>query len=255
MLKVLRSLRSIALSWSGIATLLLAWWLNTRLGLFPPQVLAPPERVAAAFVAGVRSGDLARNLVASLSVLAAGYVIGATLGVAFGVAMARSRTIESYTSGLFHAIRQVPTIAFIPMLVLMFGIEATFKIVVVGKASFYPAALAAYTAVQGLPRRYFDVADVYRLSPLARLRHVILPASLPPVLTGLRLSLSRAWVALVAAELLVADRGIGQMMELGRQTFRLDVVLMGVVLIGAIGFLLDRGFKRVERLLVRGAPA
>lgn len=255
MLKTLRALGSAALSLSGIVTLFLAWWTITKLGLFPAQVLPSPERVALAFAASVRSGDLARNLSASLSILAAGYVIGASLGVAFGVAMALSRTVESYTSGLFHAIRQVPTIAFIPMLVLVFGIEATFKIVVVGKASFYPAALAAYTAVQGLPKRYFDVADVYRLSSLTRLRSVILPASLPPVLTGLRLSLSRAWVALVAAELLVADRGIGQMMELGRQTFRLDVVLMGVVLIGAIGFALDRGFKQVERLLVRGTPA
>jgi len=252
---MLKALRAALLSWSGVTVILLAWWLTTRLGVFPAQVLASPERVSLAFVAGVRSGDLVRNLSASLTILAVGYLIGATLGVVFGVAMALSKTVESYTSGLFHAIRQVPTIAFIPMLVLMFGIEATFKIVVVGKAAFYPAALAAYTAVQGLPKRYFDVADVCRLSPLSRLRYVVLPASLPPVLTGLRLSLSRAWVALVAAELLVADRGIGQMMELGRQTFRLDVVLLGVVLIGAIGFALDRGFKRIEAILVRGAPA
>jgi sulfonate transport system permease protein len=241
--------------WSGVTALLLAWWLTTRLQIFPPQVLAPPERVIQAFAQGLQSGELLRNVAASLGRLGVGYVVGASLGVTFGVAMALSRTIENYTSGLFHAIRQVPTIAFIPMLVLVFGVEETFKVVVVAKAAFYPAALAAYTGVQGVPRRYFDIAAVYRLSMLDRLRSVILPATLPPVLTGLRLSLSRAWVALVAAELLVADSGIGQMMEMGRQTFRLDVVLLGVLLIGAIGFLLDRGFKFLERNLVRGAPA
>src|SRR4051812_12843377 len=115
---MLKTLGSAALSASGVAALLLAWWITTRLGVFPPQVLASPERVALAFVAGIKSGELARNLSASLTILAGGYVIGASLGVAFGVAMALSKTIESYTSGLFHAIRQVPTIAFIPMLVL-----------------------------------------------------------------------------------------------------------------------------------------
>lgn len=243
------------LSLSGVGTILAAWWTTTALGLVPPQVLPGPPKVWQALVTGLASGELIDNVAASLGRLGVGYVIGATLGVGFGVAMALSRTVESYTSGLFHAIRQVPTIAFIPMLVLIFGIEETFKIVVVAKAAFYPAALATYTGVQGVPRRYFDVADVYRLRPAARLTDVILPAALPPVLTGLRLSLSRAWVALVAAELLVASSGIGQMMEMGRQTFRLDVVLLGVVLTGLIGFLLDRGFQLAQRKLVRGAPA
>lgn len=240
---------------SGIATLLAAWWLTTWLGIFPRQVLASPLSVWEAFLQGLQSGELIAHVAASLGRLGIGYVVGAGLGVAFGVAMALSRTVEAYTSGLFHAVRQVPTIAFIPMLVLMFGVEETFKIIVVAKASFYPTALAAYTGVRGVSARYLDVAAIYRLSLSQKLRMVLLPATLPPVLTGLRLGLSRAWIALVAAELLVADDGIGQMMEMGRQTFRLDVVLMGVVLIGVIGFALDRGFKRLERSLVKGVPA
>lgn len=243
------------LSFAGVGAILAAWWITTALGAFPPQVLPSPVRVFQALIAGVASGELIDNLAASLSRLGVGYAFGATLGVGFGTAMALSRTVESYTSGLFHAIRQVPTIAFIPMLVLIFGIEETFKIMVVAKAAFYPAALATYTGVQGVPRRYFDVAEVYRLNPASRFAAVILPAALPPVLTGLRLSLSRAWVALVAAELLVADSGLGQMMEMGRQTFRLEVVLLGVVLTGLIGFLLDRGFQLAQRKFVRGAPA
>lgn len=243
------------LPFSGVALLLAAWWLTTWLEIFPRQVLASPASVWAAFMQGMQSGELPAHVSASLGRLGTGYIIGSVLGLTFGIAMALSRTVEDYTSGLFHAVRQVPTVAFIPMLVLLFGVEETFKIVVVSKASFYPAALAAYTGVRGIPARYFDVAAIYRLSLVQQLRMVLFPATLPPVLTGLRLGLSRAWVALVAAELLVADDGIGQMMEMGRQTFRLDVVLMGVVLIGTIGFALDRGFKRLEHALVKGVPA
>ncbi|CAN7614562.1 ABC transporter permease [Phenylobacterium sp. LjRoot219] len=251
----MRRLLSASVPFTGVLGLLALWWAVTAAQVFPPQVLASPARVVEAARDGLQSGELLRNVGLSLSRLAVGYVVGAGLGLAFGTAMALSKSFESYTAGLFHAIRQVPTVAFIPMLVLVFGVEETFKIVVVAKAAFYPTALATYTGVQGVPRRYYDVAEIYRFSALDKLWRVVGPATLPPVLTGLRLSLSRAWVALVAAELLVADSGIGQMMEMGRQTFQLEVVLLGVVLIGAIGFALDRAFRQLELSLVRGAPA
>ncbi len=239
----------------GLAAILLLWWGTSRMEIFPRQVLASPDAVLRAFVTGMRSGELPGHVAASLRRLASGYVIGCALGATFGLAMALSRTFEAYTSGLFHAVRQVPTIAFIPMLVLMFGVEETFKIVVVAKASFYPVALAVYSGVRGVPTKYLDVASVYGLPLLQKLRLVLIPATLPPVLTGLRLGMSRAWIALVAAELLVADEGIGQMMEMGRQMFRLDILLMGVIVIGTIGYLLDLGFKAVERSLVKGTAA
>lgn len=243
------------LSSLGLLTLLGVWWATTALAIFPRQVLAPPSAVWGAFTAGIASGDLVSHVSASLGRLGIGYLVGSGLGAAFGLTMGLSRTVEDYTAGLFHAIRQVPTVAFIPMLVLMFGVEETFKIVVVAKASFYPVALAVFSGVRGIPVRYLDVAAIYRLSLLDRLRMIMIPATLPPVLTGLRLGLSRAWVALVAAELLVSDEGIGQMMEMGRQMFRLDVVLMGIIIIGTIGYLLDLAFKVLERNLVKGAVA
>lgn len=243
------------LSLAGVAALFLLWWAVSWFDIFPRQVLAPPGKVWDAFVAGLSSGELIEHVTASLRRLSTGYVIGSALGAAFGTAMALSRNVEDYTSGLFHAIRQVPTVAFIPMMVLLLGVEETFKIVIVAKAAFYPCALAVYSGIKGVPARYLDVAAVYRLSLVHRIRWLIFPATLPPVLTGLRLGLSRAWVALVAAELLVSDEGIGQMMEMGRQMFRLDIVLMGVVVIGTIGFLLDFGFRILQRHLLKGTPA
>ena len=97
-----------------------------------------------------------------------------------------------------------------------------------------------------MPRNWFDVAKVYRLNVAQLIRRILLPATVPAVLTGLRVSLTRAWVVLIAAELLAADSGIGQMMEMGRQLFQIDVVLAGVVVSGLIGFLLDRGARWIE---------
>ena len=149
-----------------LALLLLVWWFVCERAWFPPELLVPPQQVAAAFVELFNSGELGDHLRASLQRLAIGVGIGAVTGLILGVAMALSRRIEVYVAPLFHVVRQVPSIALIPVLILIFGIGETFKILIVIKAAFFPVALAGYTAVQGLPKSYFDVARIYRLPPL-----------------------------------------------------------------------------------------
>jgi sulfonate transport system permease protein len=185
----------------------------------------------------------------SLWRLIAGFVAGSSAGLAFGVAMGLSRAVEQSFGPIFHALRQVPSVAFIPMLILLLGVEESFKVVIVAKAAFFPVALATMDAVHGIPRAHFEVARAYRLPLPLLLRRVVLPATVPPVVTGLRISLGRSWMVLVAAELLAADSGIGQMMEMGRQMFRLDIVLLGVVITGLIGFAMDRVFRAIEARL------
>ncbi|WAF83242.1 ABC transporter permease [Metapseudomonas otitidis] len=231
--------------------LLIAWALVADAGLFPAQVLVPPRDVLAAFVELLDSGELQEHLHSSLTRLGLGFSIGAVAGLAFGTLMALSEQVRAYCGPLFHALRQIPSIALIPMFVLFFGIEETFKVVIVIKAAFFPVALAASEGVRGIPRSYFEVADVYRLRWPTLVREVALPAAAPPILTGLRIALTRAWVVLVAAELLAADSGLGQMIEMGRQMLRIDVVMVGVVVAGVVGFLLDLVFRLLERHLFR----
>lgn len=226
--------------------LLALWQFACSLGIFPPQVLVPPSGVARALMDMAASGELQRHAGDSLSRLAVGFLLGAVLGMAFGAAMALSRLFEALFSPLFHTLWQVPVIAFIPMMVMFLGIDEPFKLAVVAIAAFFPMALATFDGIRGVPRNYFEVARVYRLPMLDLIRRILLPATVPAVLTGVRISLTRAWIVLVAAELLAADSGIGQMMEMGRQLFQIDVVLAGVIVSGLIGFLLDRGARRVE---------
>lgn len=228
--------------------LLGAWHVATRTPA-EARVLVPPADVVGAFRELLASGELGLHLRKSLVRLALGFVIGAGAGLAFGVLMGVSRRFEALCGPAFHAIRQVPSIAFIPMMILVFGVEETFKVVVVLKASFFPVALGTADGIHGVSVGHREVARALGFRPLQVLRHILLPATVPAVVTALRIALARSWMVLVASELLAAESGLGQMMEMGRQMFRMDVVLVGVIITGVLGFALDRGMRALERVL------
>ena len=230
--------------------LLAVWWWVARTGTYSSDVLVAPGEVFKSFIELVKTGELQRNLQLSLTRLFIGFSLGATAGILFGVSMATSRKIEAYFSPLFHAIRQVPTITLIPILILLLGVDESFKIVIVTQAALLTVALAAYDATKGVSRNYYELAEVYHLSRFTLYRKIILPAILPQLMTGLRIAFARSWTILVASELLASETGIGQMMQLGRDMFRLDVVMVGVVVTGVVGFSLDRLLKWGELRLI-----
>lgn len=231
--------------------LLLLWAWASATGRFPETLLPSPAGVLAAAHEVWLSGELAMHLSASLQRLAAGFVIGGLSGIVFGVLLGVSRTAERFLSPTFQLLRQLPTVALIPMFILIFGIGESFKVAIVLKACFFILGLAAYDAVRLLPVAHLEVARLYRLPAWTLFRRVLLPATLPSILTGARLALSRSWLVLVGAELLAAESGIGQMMEMSRQIFRMDLVLVGVLVTGLIGYALDRGFLLIERRAMR----
>jgi sulfonate transport system permease protein len=241
--------RSLALV--GPLVLLALWFVATRRNGDAPALLASPGDVVAAARELAASGELVDHLRASLTRLGFGFAIGAGLGLVVGVLLGVSRPFAALVSPTFNALRQTPAVAFIPMLVLMFGVEETFKLVLVAKATMFPIALATADGIKNIPRSYWEVARVYQLRGLALLRQVVLPAIAPPIVTGVRVALGRSWMVLVAAEILAAESGLGQMMEQGRQRLRLDVVLVGVLFTGLAGLALERGMRAVERRFAR----
>lgn len=230
---------------------LLAWIWVARSGAYSAQLLIPPGDVLTSLSDLWDSGELQINLGFSLSRLGIGFAFGASAGLLFGVVLALSKTVEAYCSPLFHTLRQIPSIALIPMFILVFGVEETFKILIVCKAVFFPVAVATSEGIKAIPRSYFEVASVYRLPLPSLIMDVAFPAAAPTILTGLRVALSRAWMVLVAAELLAADSGLGQMIEMSRQMMRIDIVMVGVVVIGLVGFILDYGLRLLEIRLFR----
>ncbi len=237
-------------SWISPVLVLVAWTLVTRAHWFSDQILVPPQAVLDAIRELWDSGELPDDLKISLYRLMLGFGIGAVAGVALGVLLATSRQAQIYLGPTFQLIRQVPTLALTPMFVLLFGIGETLKIVIILKSTIYPVAIASMEGVRNIPRAYMEVGRAYRLGPWAQFRYIIFPATVPPILTGVRVALGRSWMVLVAVELLAADTGIGQMMEVGRQMLRLDIVMVGVILTGFIGFGLDRSFRLLEHALL-----
>jgi sulfonate transport system permease protein len=234
--------------------LLVVWMLVVRAHWFSEAILVPPHAVLEAAQEVWNTGELPDDLKISLYRLLVGFGLGSAAGLGLGVALATSRQANLYLGPTFNTLRQVPTLALIPMFILIFGIGETLKIVIILKSTLFPVAIATIEGIRNIPHPYLEVGRAYRLGPWARFRRIIFPATVPPILTGVRIALGRSWMVLVAIELLAADTGIGQMMEIGRQMLRLDIVMVGVILTGVIGFCLDRGLRLLERALLPWKP-
>ncbi|NNG81603.1 ABC transporter permease subunit [Acinetobacter sp. ANC 5378] len=231
--------------------LFFVWYVACRLQLFPDQILVPPENVWLSFINLIQSGELYLHLKDSLFRLFAGFSIGATAAIAFGIVYATNRHVKDYFSLIFNVLYQIPIFVLIPIFILIFGIGETFKILLIIKACFFPVALAMIEAVEGVPKQYMELSQVYQLKLKNRVKYIILPSVMPPLISSLRIALGRAWLILVAVELLAAGTGIGQMMELGRQMLRLDIVMVGVFITGLIGFVLDKSLRQVEQRFIQ----
>ncbi len=231
--------------------LLVLWQVAAARGWLPPQILPSPAEVWAAGADLWRTGQLGSDVAISLQRVAEGFAVGALAGLTLGTAMGVSRTLEDYVRPLFVAVAQIPSLGWIPLLMMIFGIGEVLKVAVIAKAAFVPMTMNTFAGVRGIPRGYTEVADALRFTAWQRLRFLLLPAAVPPVFTGVRYGLSHAWMALVAVELLASSEGIGYLLVYGRQMFWLDTVVMAMVVIGVIGFVLDFVLGRLERRMQR----
>jgi NitT/TauT family transport system permease protein len=228
------------------------WEIVARLQLFPPRLFPSLETVASAFARITFSGALPHHAFDTLLRLLAGFTLAAVAGVAIGIVMGRSRRAEDLTLPLVSIAAPIPGIAYAPLFLLWFGLGNLSAVLLVGFVSAFPIILNTWTGVKA-------VKEVWVRSALAmgaddrRLFHkVIMPGALPYILTGLRLGLAQAWRILVGVEMLAAvPWGLGWMIFGAREFLNTDVMLAGVVVIGAIGLTLEKlVFKRLEDFTV-----
>jgi sulfonate transport system permease protein len=240
----------LALSWPFPLAVLLLWYLAAAFEWLPPQILPPPSMVAATFVDLVRSGELPDNLWISLGRVLGGFLAGAAGGLLLGVLMGLSPRAKDYLYPSFRMIAQVPSIGWLPLLMMLVGIGEALKIILISKAALVPVALNTYKGLQGVSTRFIEVARVCRFTRWQLLTKVVFPAAFPQVWGGIRYGLTHAWLALVAVELLASSEGLGFMIVYGRQLYQLDVVLAAVVVVGAIGYALDKLLALIEKRLL-----
>ncbi|MBV9655311.1 MAG: ABC transporter permease [Acetobacteraceae bacterium] len=237
-------------------SLLVLWQMGAHRGWITPQILPAPDAVWAAAADLWDSGDLQANIAVSLRRVAEGGAAGTLAGLLLGAAMGLSPAIEDYLKPTFLALAQVPSLALIPLLMMLLGIGEALKLVVIAKATLVPVALNTHRGIRAVPADYKEVGALFRFSRAQTLRRIVLPAAAPPIFTGLRYGLSHAWLALVAVELLASTEGLGYLLVWGRQMFQLDTVLVAMAAIAAIGLALDRSLAFGEARFARWrAPA
>jgi len=249
-LRVAAHLQSIAIGSVIPLAVLGLWSWAVALHLMRSQILPAPITVWQTGIDLLRGGDLFAALAVSLQRVVVGLLIGGTLGMIAGIAMGRSRTIDAYLGPTIRTICQIPTIAWLPVFMLIFGIGEELKVAIIAKAAFLPLLLNSFAGMRVAPARFHEVADVLELNAWQRLRLVTIPAALPLLAAGLRLALSNAWHVLIVVEMLASAAGIGHMMAWSRTLFQLDVVFVTIAVIGATGWLMDAGMRWAERRLM-----
>jgi sulfonate transport system permease protein len=228
----MRWLRGLALP----ALLLVAWELLTRYHLVNVRLLVRPSLVVSTFLRERREGELLGQLAASLARDLGGAALGSAAGVLVGSTMGVSRFWNRVLGSSFHAAKQVAIFAWIPLMSVWLGTGELAKVVFVALSAFYPVVLNTFEGIRSVGPEYVEVARVFRFSRLQVFRRVILPGAAPSIVAGIQVALVYSWLATIGAEyLLAAGPGIGNLMIDGRETFQMDKVLVGVVLVGAVG--------------------
>lgn len=241
--------------WILPALLLLLWSIAAERHWMPEQILPAPSVVADAALS-LLAGDLLSQWAFSLQHLLLGLLAGAfagtLLGALFGLVPGAARRVEP----LFYALAQIPTLGWIPLFMVLFGIDNGLKLAVIIKTTIVPMTINTQQAVASVPHTLSEAARVMNFSRWQRLRWLVIPAGLPGWFTGLRLALSQAWVSLIVVELLASSEGIGYLMVWGRQLFQLDIVFVTIAVVGFSGMLMEWAANRAfSRLVFWPQPA
>lgn len=242
------------ISVATISAILSVWYWVTNSGMVSPDYLPSPQALTERFLSllqnGYQGATLFEQIGASLSRTLSGFFIGGTVGVGIGLAAGYSRFLAAMISPIMAFVRPIPPIAFIPMVVLYFGLGETGKVVLITVTAFNYAVVNAQAGAVGTPIAYRRAAATLGLSKWQEFWNVIFPAALPSIFTGLRVALALSWAVVVAAELVGAQKGLGFMINNAALLFDIPTVFIGIALIGLIGLILNSVIGLVESRVV-----
>jgi sulfonate transport system permease protein len=237
--------------WASPVVLLLVWQLGSSTGLVPPRKLPAPTVVWQAAVGVALNGQLGAGLAVSLRRMLIGFVVGALIGATLGVLTGLLRWADASLDPIMQMVRNVPLFGLIPLLILWFGIGELPKLVLIALAAGLPIYLNVHAGIRDADPLLVEASAVLGYSRWQRVRHVVLPGAASHTLVGVRLGVASAWLALVVAETIATDSGIGYMINNARDFLRTDVVIVGLLVYALVGLVIDTVVRLVQAWVLR----
>lgn len=242
------------LSLLSIALLLVLWWLVTAMGWVKPLFLPSPGAVVQKFMDIARDGftntPFWQHIAISAARVFGAFLLACVIGIPLGLAMGMSPALRGILDPPIEFYRPIPPLAYLPLMIIWFGIGELSKVLLIFLSVFAPVALGARAGVKSAAIEQIHAAYSFGASRWKVLRYVILPASLPEILTAMRIGIGFGWTTLVAAEMIAATEGLGYMVLSASQFLQTSTVIMGIVVIAAIAYLFDMLMRLIERRIV-----
>jgi taurine transport system permease protein len=236
----------------ALVAVVLLWHLLTSVfGVISPARFPTPSEVGGALqqivVEGYSNGRLHEHVMRSVLLVTMGFAVASTIGVVLGLAMGASRTVEALVNPVFLLLRPIPPLAWIPLAIVWLGLGDAAKMMVIFFAAFVPSVINSFAGVRQIDKPIFEAAAMLDVRGWRYWREVLIPGALPSIFTGLRLSLQASWTTLVAAELVGAVAGLGQILNQAAQDIYPAMILVGMISVALCGWLMTLGLGWLEQ--------
>lgn len=240
--------RDVMLSTISILCLILIWFLvsGSRPDFFPTPT-ATIERFIRLVEKPIMGVSILGHILASLRRVLFALIASILLGVTIGLVMGWNKKIRAAINPILMALRPIPPIAWIPLIILMFGVDEFPKILLVFIGSFFPIVMNTMSGVSMVDDMYLKVGKIYKANTWQTLRHIVFPAAMPTILAGVKIAISSGWMVVVAAEMLASKSGLGFLINRGRDSYDVALIMVAMILIGVVGALLSAVFTLIER--------
>ncbi|WP_310551669.1 ABC transporter permease [Paenibacillus glufosinatiresistens] len=232
------------------AAVLAVWQIAGGAGWVSAEFLPTPASIAASFFRLAASGELLRHLEISVWRALLGFAAGSALGLLLGLLTGLFRSAAYLLDPALQVLRLIPHLAVAPLIILWFGFGEISKVAIIMSGSFFPIYIHTFAGIRGVENKLYEVGRVLAFGPWQRLRRLILPAALPNILLGLRLSMAVAWIGLVVAELIGSRSGVGFLINEAKQNSDTAVIFVGILIFAVVGKLIDTLFRFLEKRLL-----
>ncbi|CAK7071967.1 aliphatic sulfonate ABC transporter permease SsuC [Kerstersia gyiorum] len=244
-----------AMPWLIPILTIIVWHYASTHGLVSARLFPPPLEVLHTFVRLFMSGELWHHVGVSFARAAAGFTLGTALGLGLGLLTGLSRTGERLLDTTLQMLRNIPSLALVPLAIMWFGIDETTRIFLITFAALFPVYLNTYHGIRSLDSGLIEMARNYGLSGWRLLRYVVLPGAVPSILVGVRYALGVSWIVLIVAETISAKSGVGYMAMTAREFLQTDIVVLSIIIYALLGKSSDWAARLLERRWLKWHPS